>query len=128
MREVREETGIGREEYNILSGITKNVVIVCGNHNYDIKYYVAVAGEELAKRDVFEMNSIHDNEVLQIQWKSLSEIRSIDTIDKKLERIVRDVFAVSKLYFNIKLDTNRTNILSTFENVYRNDHAILVED
>jgi 8-oxo-dGTP pyrophosphatase MutT (NUDIX family) len=133
MREVREETGIGKEDYHILSGITKNVVIVSGNFSYDIKYYVAVAGEELEKKNNFEMNYIHDNEVQQIQWKPIEEIRRIDTIDKKIERIIRDIFSICKLYFNMKFDVNKANILNMFESAYNqmelaHRNAILIED
>jgi 8-oxo-dGTP pyrophosphatase MutT (NUDIX family) len=103
VRELGEETGIGKNEYTILPGIKRSVSFVSGGTRYNSTYYVAAAharltasngdGGHLALRSIEDMG-----EVGEARWHDIERLRLLDGETPRFENLVAPAFAAVKQY------------------------------
>jgi 8-oxo-dGTP pyrophosphatase MutT (NUDIX family) len=93
-REFAEETGMEKRHYKIFPRAKHKYSFVDDNVNYLNIYYVAITRIKAEPRINFSLQDQID-EVSDIRWMSIEEIRLIDT-NKRLENFLRPIFAFVK--------------------------------
>lgn len=102
VREFYEETGIEKSQYFIFPNATRTHSFIDENVHYVQKYYIAVTHRQMQPRIRLDAR-MQIEEVADIRWLSIEEIRVIDT-SGRLERLVRPVFNYVKKHTNRAAD------------------------
>lgn len=99
VRELKEETGIPKRDYQILPGFKRRVSYVHMGVRYVNIYYVAIPRREI--RPKVDLGTLAQaSEVSEVGWMDIEQIRQIDTPTRRLENTVRPVFTYVKRYFS----------------------------
>ncbi len=109
VRELREETGVDKNEYRILPGVKRRVNYVSVGVRYTCVYYIALANPNLAARQsLFPAKGApalrdmtHMAEIGEACWKDIEQIRALDE-DKHLASLVAPAFTLVKKYLRGK--------------------------
>ncbi|HVE12389.1 MAG TPA: NUDIX hydrolase [Elusimicrobiota bacterium] len=106
IREMQEETGIPKKEYQFLPGVRRRVTFVQSRVRYRQVYYVALAGPRLQREaDSAEARArpalaeiCRTGEVSQARWFSLEQVRLLDGPGRRLEELVRPALRLAKKF------------------------------
>lgn len=90
IRELQEETGIGKKSYQIFPRASRTVAFISNGHKYINTYFIAYAKYNIDVRLNFRSRDQLD-EVSDMQWMGINEIRTVDPTGR-LERLVRPIF------------------------------------
>lgn len=104
IRELQEETGILKRDYQILPGFKRRVSYVHMGVRYVNIYYVAIPRREI--RPKVDLGTLTQaSEVSEVRWLDIEKIRQIDTPARRLENTVRPIFNYVKRYFSGRIPT-----------------------
>lgn len=103
VREFKEETNIGLNQYVFLDDNTRWNMHTSDGVKYKSIYYVALLKDENVKTQMSLSRLSQLSEVKAIEWKDITEIRKVDFSDNRLELLVQPVFNLVKRKINGKI-------------------------
>lgn len=107
MRELEEETGITKSNYEIIPSVKKKVSYISNNVKYIFIYFIAFTNAKIIKNrnrlnaKIYESQIIGSNdirEVSEIGWFNLQYIKLFDNGSGHLYNIIKPAFAIVKNY------------------------------
>lgn len=103
IREIKEETGLNKEDYTIIPNVRRYVNYISLGTRYICTYYIAVINQNKK----FYRFSIFDNipqhsEVSETRWFDIDTIRTLDDNKHHLEALVAPAFKIVKKYLKGK--------------------------
>lgn len=113
IREIKEETGLSKNDYTILPNVKRYVNYISLGTRYICTYYIAVINPSIKYYNnsiLRDMNNV--SEVSETKWFDIDKIRLIDDYKKHLEALIIPAFKLVKKYTNGKWLTRYRNILN----------------
>jgi 8-oxo-dGTP pyrophosphatase MutT (NUDIX family) len=107
MRELEEETGIIKSNYEIIPNVKKKVSYISNNVKYIFIYFIAFTNAKIIKNrnrlnaKIYESQTIGSNdirEVSEIGWFNLQYIKLFDNGSGHLYNIIKPAFNIVKNY------------------------------
>lgn len=111
VRELREETGVGKDEYRLVPGARRRASYRSNGTRYVGVYFVALAGESLAAgagadgrlggpgRRAFRVRDpAFLGEVGESRWLDIERIRLVDDAHNRLESLLAPAFRLARAY------------------------------
>lgn len=113
IREIKEETGLNKNDYTILPNVKRYVNYISLGTRYICTYYIAIINPSIK----YYNNSIlkdmtNVSEVSESRWFDIDKIRLIDDYKKHLESLINPAFKLVKKYTNGKWLTRYRTIVS----------------
>jgi 8-oxo-dGTP pyrophosphatase MutT (NUDIX family) len=104
-RELQEETGMMKKDYKFIPGVTRSVSYISAGTQYNVHYVVAVANKRVSTRLKFNdgtkptiRNLTDMNEIGDIEWMDITQIRLVDDDKQHIETLVKPIFNIVKKY------------------------------
>ena len=88
VREFKEETGISKEYYNIVSNQTRNKSYISGNIKYTFKYYIAVTNKKSFHYYDKHIDVAMASEIGKLKWMTIEQMRLLENCDDILKPII----------------------------------------
>ena len=112
IREFEEETGIAKQDYQILPGFKRRVSYIHMGVRYVNVYYIAIARRRLTPYiDLKSLDQVA--EIFEVRWMDIEQIRLIDTPTHRLETTVSPVFNYVKRYVRGLVPTHNLSFRMT---------------
>lgn len=99
IREIKEETGLCKNDYTILPNVKRYVNYVSLGTRYICTYYIAIINPSIKYYNNSILKNINNvSEVSETKWFDIDKIRLIDDYKKHLESLVGPAFKLVKKY------------------------------
>jgi ADP-ribose pyrophosphatase YjhB (NUDIX family) len=105
IREMYEETSIGKDKYTLIPGVRRNMCHTHGIVRYISTYYIAITTKKLDTTRAFNRNIEHLGETGETKWFTLESIRNVDHPLKRLSLLLVPAFKIAKKYIKGNLTT-----------------------
>jgi 8-oxo-dGTP pyrophosphatase MutT (NUDIX family) len=91
IREFYEETGVEKRQYYLYPTTTRVNTFIDGDVRYTHKYYIARADKPISPQ-VRLVNETQIEEISDIRWMSIDEVRMIDVEGHRLTNLIKPIF------------------------------------
>ena len=97
IRELKEETGIDKKDYTIISNVNKYMSYISNKTLYKVKYYVAYTDRKINLLSKLE-DFIKTNEVIDIGWFNILQLIQMDLLNLtfNIAGMIRPIFNIIK--------------------------------
>lgn len=113
IREIKEETGLSKDDYTILPNVKRYINYISLGTRYICTYYIAIINPSIKYYNTTILKDIKNvSEVSETKWFDIDKIRLIDDYKKHLELLVNPAFKLVKKYLNNKWITRYRHVLN----------------
>ena len=121
MRELREETGVEKDEYRLVPGVRRHTSYISNGVRYTGIYFIAVANPALSRSTVSTvgfggagfattLRDIHNlAEISEVRWQDIERIRMLDGTPPRLLQLIRPAFRIVQNFYTGKISERRIN-------------------
>lgn len=118
IREMKEETGLNKNDYTILPNVRRYVNYISLGTRYICTYYIAIINPCVRYYNNSILRNIHTvSEVSETKWFNIDKIRVFDDYKRHLEALVLPAFKLVKKYLNGKWIT-RYRLIQPIDNSF----------
>jgi 8-oxo-dGTP pyrophosphatase MutT (NUDIX family) len=130
VRELREETGVEKDEYRIIPGVRRHTSYISNGVRYTGVYFIAVANPALARASSISvgftcagfattLREIHNlAEISEVRWQDIERIRMLDGEPSRLLQLIRPALRLVQNFYAGKFAERRaTSVIASLVSV-----------
>ena len=119
VRELREETGVEKDEYRIIPGVQRHTSYISNGVRYTGVYFIAVANPALSRASstsvgftgagfTMMLREIHNlAEISEVRWQDIERIRMLDGEPSRLLQLIRPAIRLVQNFYAGKIAERR---------------------